>query len=246
MGWRCRIGGLSPVRGRGKARRLGAAVAALAALPMLTACSSFSLFPASSTSSASPPPSASSPSTAAPALAASPASSSSVASSASPATSAPPASSSPATTSAPPGSERRFFRARNSSGPNFLLYIGCFRRASQGLARRLSQGVPRSGARRSQCAAATRFVANGSGAATAQCGGWSRRVFRRRGASHLPDPTPNFSRLKIPRAVIFARVHARNSGATPRRSCRSLPQQTKTHLAVCNVESHSPWLSTST
>jgi hypothetical protein len=97
------------------------------------------------------------------------------------------------------GSERRFFRALcNSSGPNFLLYNGCFRRASQGLARRLSQGVPRSRARRSQCAAATRFVANGSGAATAQCGGWSRRVFRRRGAptSLTPPPTSPASRSR--------------------------------------------------
>jgi hypothetical protein len=56
----------------------------------------------------------------------------------------------------PAGSERGFFRARcSSSRPDFLVYVRRFRRGSQGLARRLSQGVPRSRAWRSQCAAAT-------------------------------------------------------------------------------------------
>ena len=112
-----------------------------------------------------------------------------------------------------PGAERRFcLGAGPCCDPNFLLYVRRFRRIPQRGARRFSQGLPRSGARRSRRSTAARCADDGGGSAAAQCRGPARchRTGPCRRASHPLDPIPSVSSRKAPRAVTFAHAWARS------------------------------------
>jgi hypothetical protein len=129
-----------------------------------------------------------------------------------------------------PATERRFcLGAGPCCEPKFLLCIRRFRRIPPAVACRFSQGLPRSGARRSRRVGPARCVGDGGGSAAVQCRGPARshRAGPCRRASHLPDPIPSVSSPKAPRAVIFAHTWARSRRQAFRFSRRRSLQEPK-------------------
>ena len=134
-----------------------------------------------------------------------------------------------------PAAERRFRLGAGPCGkPKFLLYIRRFRRIPPAVARRFSQGLPRSRARRSRRPAAARCVDNGRGSAAAQCRGPARshRAGPCRRASHLLDPILSFGSRKAPRAIT-SRTRRRALGVKLAPFTPLLPPKNRELISPC-------------
>ena len=134
-----------------------------------------------------------------------------------------------------PAAERRFRLGAGPCGkPKFLLYIRRLRRIPPAVARRFSQGLPRSRARRSRRAAAARCVDNGRGSAAAQCRGPARshRAGPCRRASHLLDPILSAASRKAPRAIT-SRTHRRALGVKLAPFTPLLPPKNRELISPC-------------